>query len=104
MEENEITSDDKLFAALAYFFSPIVPILILFLEDKKSRPFIRAHNAQALIVGLILWIVLGPVIVITLGCGSVIWLVMLYWAFKAYSGEYVEIPGITNFVKDQGWA
>ena len=33
----EITSDDKLWALLAYIFSPLVPIIILLMEDKKSR-------------------------------------------------------------------
>jgi uncharacterized membrane protein len=104
MEENEITSDDKLFAALAYLFSPLVPLLLLFAEDKKQRPFIRAHNAQALVAGLLLWLIFVPVTVFTLGCGSVIWLVMLYWAYKAYRGEYVEIPVLSDFVRNQGWA
>jgi hypothetical protein len=37
MEENGISSDDRLFAALAYFFSPLVPVIILFAPDKKER-------------------------------------------------------------------
>lgn len=39
------SSDDRLMAALAYIFSPLVPIIFLLLDDKKNRPFIRAHNA-----------------------------------------------------------
>ena len=49
----EATSDDKLWALLAYVLTPIVPIIILLMEDKKNRPFIRAHNAQALAWGLV---------------------------------------------------
>jgi len=49
----EVTSDDKLWALLAYVLSPLVPVIILLMEDKKNRPFIRAHNAQALVWGLI---------------------------------------------------
>src|SRR5688572_13420930 len=49
----DVTSDDKLWALLAYIFSPLVPIIILLMEDKKNRPFIRAHNMQALVVGVI---------------------------------------------------
>src|SRR3990172_6992824 len=48
----EVTSDDKLWALLAYVLTPLVPIIILLMEDKKNRPFIRAHNAQALAWGL----------------------------------------------------
>jgi hypothetical protein len=44
----EVTSDDKLWSLLAYVLTPLVPIIILLMEDKKNRPFIRAHNAQAL--------------------------------------------------------
>jgi uncharacterized membrane protein len=94
------TDDDKLWAALAYVFTPVVPIIILFLEDKKDREFIKAHNVQALVGGVVLWILAT----VTFGCGSVIWFVFLYWAYKAYQGELVQIPLITDFVKNQGWA
>jgi uncharacterized membrane protein len=104
MDEAEPTSDDKLFAALAYVFSPIVPILILFLEDKKNRPFIRAHNVQAMVAGIILAVVLSFLAVFTCGVSTLGWLVMFYWAYKANQGELIEIPVITDFVKGQGWA
>ncbi|MBT7781960.1 MAG: hypothetical protein HN741_03435, partial [Anaerolineae bacterium] len=54
MTEEEITSDDKLWAALAYFFSPIVSIIILLMDDKKDRAFIKAHNVQALVAGIVM--------------------------------------------------
>jgi len=107
VNETEPTSDDKLFAALAYVLSPLVPIIILFLEDKKDRPFIKAHNAQALVAGIALSVIVSLVTVVTCGLGVVSifgWLIMLYWAYKAYQWEYVEIPVITDFVKNQGWA
>jgi uncharacterized protein len=101
---SEVTQDDKLWAALAYVFSPLVPIILMLMEEKKNRPFIRAHNAQALAVGVVM-IVLVPIIAtVTLGCGSVLWLIMFYWAYKAYQGEMVNIPVVTDFVKAQGWA
>jgi len=100
----EVTSDDKLMAALAYVFSPLVPIIFLLMEDKKNRPFIRAHNAQALAIGVILIIVVPIIATLTLGCGAILWLIMLFWAYKAYKGEYVNIPVVTDFVKKQGWA
>lgn len=100
----EVTSDDKLWAALAYFFSPIVPIIILLMEDKKNRPFLKAHNIQALITGIVLGVVTSIVGPFTLGCGFLLWFLMLIPAIKAYGGQLVEIPVITNFVKQQGWA
>lgn len=96
----DVTSDDKLWAALAYVFSPLVPIIIFLMEDKKNRPFIRAHNAQALVLGIV-YIILTSV---TVGCLGILWFVMLYWGYKAYQGEMVEVPVISNFVKGQGWA
>ncbi|MCS6907367.1 MAG: hypothetical protein RML93_05725 [Anaerolineales bacterium] len=95
----EITSDDKLWAALSYIFSPIVPIILLLMEDKKSRPFIKYHAVQAIAAFIVIFVIAT----VTLGCGSIVVLVMFYWAYKAYQGEYVEIPIITNFIKNQGW-
>ncbi len=50
---SDVTSDDKLWTLLAYILTPIIPIIILLMEDKKNRPFIKAHNAQALVVGVV---------------------------------------------------
>jgi uncharacterized membrane protein len=107
LNETEVTNDDRLFAALAYVFSPLVPIIILFLEDKKDRPFIKSHNVQALVAGLLLGILVSFLTIITCGLGVVSvfgWVIMCYWAYRAYQGEYVNIPVITDFVKGQGWA
>ncbi len=102
----DVTSDDKLWTLLAYVLTPIVPIIILLMEDKKNRPFIRAHNAQALVVGvinIILSIVLGWTVI--LAClPLIIWFVCIYWGIQAYGGKMVNIPVVTDFVKKQGWA
>ena len=58
---SEPTSDDKLWSALSYVFSPIVPIIMLLMEDKKARPFIKFHAVQSLAVGVVL-IILVPII------------------------------------------
>ena len=55
----DVTSDDKLWSALAYVFTPIVPIIILVMADKKDRPFIKAHNMQALIWGVVLYVIVA---------------------------------------------
>jgi uncharacterized protein len=104
----DVTSDDKLWALLAYVLSPLVPIIIMLMEDKKNRPFIRAHNAQALAWGLFNLVggtILSSVLFFCFGLPSLlIWGVGVYWGIQAYNGKYVEIPVITNFVKNQGWA
>jgi len=104
----DVTSDDKLWALLAYILSPLVPVIILLMQDKKDRPFIKAHNIQALVFGLA-YIILGSIVAtITLGFGSclipLLWILSIYWGIQAYQGKYVTIPVITNFVKKQGWA
>ncbi|NLG73432.1 MAG: hypothetical protein GX495_15485 [Chloroflexi bacterium] len=103
---SDVTSDDKLWAALAYIFTPLIPIIILLLEDKKNRAYIRAHNAQALAWGVVFYIIVtitSPFVI-----GLCIWpvgfLLQLYWAYKAYQGELVNIPVLTDFVRNQGWA
>lgn len=104
----EITDDDKLWALLAYVLAPLVPIIILLMEDKKNRPFIRAHNAQALVWGLVnvvIGSILSTVLIFCLGLPSlIIWAVGAYWGWQAYQGNMVTIPVITDFVKNQGWA
>jgi uncharacterized membrane protein len=95
---SEVTSDDKLWALLTYIFSPLVPIILMLMEDKKNRPFIKAHNAQALILGII------AVITSSFCVGILVWFYMIYLGFQAYQGKTVEVPVITNFVKGQGWA
>jgi uncharacterized membrane protein len=100
----DITSDDKLFAALDYVFAPLVPIIVMLMEDKKNRPFIKAHNAQALVMGVIMIVVVPILAAFTCGIGAILWFIMLYWAYKAYQGQYVTIPVVTDFCKNQGWA
>ena len=103
----DVTSDDKLWTLLAYILSPIVPIILMLMEDKKNRPFIKAHNAQALALGVIevvLYVVLGWLFFIGVCLGLLLWIAMIYWGIQAYQGKYVTIPVITDFVKNQGWA
>jgi uncharacterized protein len=105
-----ITSEDKTWALLSYLFTPLVPIILLLLEDKKDRPFLKAHYPQALAWGII-WYVLASILSVTVvllpvACivGITALVFTIIWGIKAYQGEYVEIPVITDFVKKQGWA
>jgi len=102
---SEVSSDDRLWTLLAYIFSPLVPIILLLIEDKKNRPFIRAHNAQALVMGIVNFILAVVVAWFTFGClNLIIWILMVYWGIKAYQGNYVKIPVVTDLCKNQGWA
>lgn len=102
---SDVTSDDKLWAALAYVFTPIVPIIILLMEDKKNRPFIKAHNMQALAWGVLLYVVSFVLSFVVIGaCIGLLGLILnIYWGVQAYQGKYINIPLVTDFVKQRGW-
>ncbi len=101
-----ISSDDKTWALLSYIFTPLVPIILLLIEDKKDRPFLKAHYPQALAWGIVYSVVSIALSVVFVGlCTGLFGLIMsIIWGIKAYNGEYVNIPVITDFVKKQGWA
>ena len=111
MEEQpmmDITSDDRLWSALSYVFAPLIGIIMLLMQDKKARPFIKFHAVQSIAVSVAFWILATIIATVTLGIGGLcvplLWLVFLYWAYKAYQGEMINIPVVTNFIKGQGWA
>lgn len=96
----ETNSDDRLWAALCYipFIFPIVSIIVLLMEDKKNRPYIKFNAVQSLVVGALGWLLSWACI------GILILLYMLYLAYLAYQGQNVTVPVVTDFIKKQGWA
>jgi uncharacterized membrane protein len=105
----EITQDDKLWGLLSWlpWVGWILAIVALLVEPQKNRAFVRYHAIQSLAVNVALGVVGIVVSIVTLGiCGLVwpfLWLVLLYPAIKAYQGEWVKIPVVTDFCKNQGW-
>lgn len=102
----DITSDDKLWSALGYPI-PIIAIIVLLMEEKKARPFIKFHAVQSLAFNVVVWVAIFVISLITLGfgaiCAPILWLVTLWPAYESYNGKYLEIPVITNFIKNQHW-
>jgi uncharacterized membrane protein len=112
----DITSDDKLWAALGYPIF-IVALIMLFVEGKKDRPFIKYHAVQALALNVGVWIVeillaiLSSVLAaVTFGIGALIgcvaplvWLLLIWPAILAYQGKYFEVPVVTKFLRGQHW-
>ena len=96
--EMMITDDDKLWAALSWVFF-IIAIIALLMDDKKARPYIKYHAVHSIVAGIVFTIISS----VTLGCGTPVFFIALYFAYQAYQGEKVEIPIITDFVKGQGW-
>lgn len=105
---SSVTQDDKLWAALSWVFTPIVPIIVLLMEDKKKRPFIKSNAAVALAWAVVIIILSFILTAVTLGFFAclwwVLWIPQLYWAYVAYQGKTVNIPVLSDFVKKQGWA
>ena len=103
---NDITDDDKLWAALSYAIG-IVALIALLMEDKKDRPFVKFHAVQSLVANVAFAVLATIISTVTVGIGALCvgpaWFVFLYWAYKAYQGEYFDIPVVTNFIKNQGW-
>ena len=102
----DITQDDKLWALLSYIFSPIVPIIVLLMDEKKARPYIKYHAVMALILGLVmdvLYLVLGWVFV-GLCLGLALYIYMIVIGVKAYGGETMVVPLVTDMIKKNNWA
>jgi uncharacterized membrane protein len=102
----EVSSDDRLWVLLCFLLTPLIPLITLFLEDKKAKPFIKYHNVPTLILGIVEMIVVGILAIIPfVGCLSpLIWIINVLLAIKAYKGVNTDIPVITNFSKQQGWS
>jgi uncharacterized membrane protein len=102
----DITSDDKLWSALGYPIV-IIAIIVLLMETKRVRPFIKFHAVQAIAFNIVIWVLITIASLLTLGfgaiCAPLIWLVTLWPAIDSYRGHYTEIPVISNFIKKQGW-
>ena len=124
----EASADDRLIALLSYATQVVIPlvmpVIVLLSESSKKRPFQRYHAVQSLALAL-----LFGLIAITVGIGSMIawavpligWLVgilmmclmpigwamavvaLLYYGYQAYQGKRFAIPGLTSFLRDQGW-
>jgi uncharacterized membrane protein len=79
--------------------------LALLMEDKKARPYIKFHSIQGLILAIINSVVAGVLAVVVIGaCTGIVGAIyMLYVGWKAYQGEAVSVPFVTDFIKKQGW-
>jgi len=98
MGGDEITQDDKLWSLLSYIFCPLIGIIVLLIEDKKNRPFIKYNAIVSIILGI-----LG--VILSWACiGILVWFYAIYLGIKSYQGELVQVPVISDFVRNQGWA
>ena len=115
----DVNDNDKLMAALAYFFTPIVGIIILLVETMKVRPYQKYHAIQSigLFVAEMVFYVLACIVYFActaLSAGILalcLWVLFflplipnIYYAYLAYAKPaYFEIPVLTKFMTQQGW-
>jgi uncharacterized membrane protein len=105
--DEELDDDDKLWAMLSWipWVGFILAIIALLIEPQKDRAFVRFHAVQAIGANVIIGIVsLILAFSVVLACLTpFLGLVTIYPAIKAYQGEWLELPWLTGFCKDQGW-
>ncbi|HXF62897.1 MAG TPA: hypothetical protein VNK95_14835 [Caldilineaceae bacterium] len=120
--------DDKLISLLSYItqilIPVIMPVIVLLSESSKKRPFQRYHAVQSLALTLVFFAlaaavavgtaivsivpVIGWLVGLVVLCLSPIAYLMavvayLYYGYQAYQGKRFAIPGLTSFLRDQGW-
>ena len=80
MGGEEITDDDKLWALLSWLLWPL------------------AMGVVAAVVSAVLsFIIIGCLV-------SIAWAIyVIYLAIQAYQGQWVTVPFLTDFCKNQGW-
>ena len=97
---SDISQDDKLWALLSYLF-PIIGLILLFIDEKKNRPFIKYHAVHAVALAVVQMILTVLVVGI---CTSIFYLIyLIVLGIKAYKGEYITIPWLTDFIKNKNW-
>ncbi len=94
--------DYRLWAAICYVL-PVLGGIIVLLTDKKNDKKLVFHAWQSLIAGIVLWLVTMVLSFVLIGCivGPLGYLVMLFWAYKMYTGEEVLVPTISEYAKKQ---
>jgi uncharacterized membrane protein len=114
-----LESSDRILAALSYIFW-VVALIVLLLNETKSKPLLRAHAVQSLgvavcayLYGALAAVVFVCIALVTFGIGALfLWVIFfvpfalqLYWAYLAYDrpSALVEIPWLTDFMTQQGW-
>jgi uncharacterized membrane protein len=118
------SADDRLIALLTYLIPLFMSILVLLSESSKHRPFQRFHAVQSLALSCVVVAIgafvsistailqiippLGMVVGIAVFCMTPIAFLMyvaaiLYYGYQAYQGKRFAIPGLTSFLRDQGW-
>lgn len=121
-------ADDRLIALLSYAtqiaIPVLMPVIVLLSESSKKRPFQRFHAVQSLAltavfiaIGVLVSIgtailqivpLIGALVALVVFCMTPIVyfmyvIAMLYYGYQSYQGKRFAIPGLTSFLREQGW-
>jgi uncharacterized membrane protein len=120
----EASRDDRLISMLAYIVPFAMPLIVLLSESSVGRQFQRYHAVQSLALSIVFVAlfaaaaigtailqvipVIGFLVAVVLLCLTPIAFLMavvamLYYGYQAYQGKRFAIPGLTPFLRDQGW-
>lgn len=112
------SDDSKLFAALGYIITVLVPLFVLFTE-KKNDKFLAFHAWQSLILSVAWFVIfMGLMVlftVLTIASGGVLGILnclllpvclvalaaFLLPAWKAWQGEKYRLPVVGDFAEKQ---
>lgn len=113
--------NERLLAGLSYvsqiILPAVLPVVLLVSQDTKNSRFLRYHAIQSvavLIASIVYYLaatVAYAVVSAVLPClGCILWLLflvpaaaMVYLGYKAFRGDYVEIPWFTAFLRRNAW-
>jgi uncharacterized membrane protein len=116
-----VTENEKLLSGLSYVSQPflpaVLPVVLLLTDEGKRSAFIKHHAVHSLallvaavvfeIAAFIVWLV-GTAV--TGGLCCLLWLIFLlpivpfvYYGIEAFQGKRVDVPYLTDFLKQNSW-
>jgi uncharacterized membrane protein len=110
-----LSDNDRIMAALAYFLWFIGAAIILLSKDMKDQAYMRYHAIQGLGLSVVAtaYSVIAIIVALVMSIVGVcccFWVLVLpgpvvtiYYAYRAYQGEYFKIPVLTNIMVSEGW-
>jgi uncharacterized protein len=98
---SDLTQDDKLWSLLSWIFWPVA-LVVLLIDDKKNRPFIKYNAVQSLSMSVVAWG--SSIIGIGVCLGPLAFIYSIVLGVQSFQGTWVKIPWLTDFVKKQNWA
>jgi len=111
---SSMSNEDKILAGAAYAVA--FPAIYIILSEKRRDPFVGYHGAQAMflwIAIIVIWIGMrvflnfldsvGIYFALLDSLSSILmfllWIYALYCGFRAYNGDYFDVPYITEVTK-----